>query len=155
MAEQFSNVKQRKANMVEVAGKAFDCGFIPSGVEIPLLDEFNAQIYKQSTYSLPENFDQLSDDEKMKAQATSAVKYANENRAQTRADNIKFVSIFTSFFDPDYTEEYISKNASGPEVNTAWQALEATIVEDYFDTVKNLNGGTGGKKAKASARKKK
>ena len=148
---EFMNVKQRKERKVEITGQVFDCGFIPAGVEIPLLEEFNAQVEKQGSYKLPKNVAKLSTENLMKARAASAMAYVATHTKETRMDNIKFASIFTSFFNPDYDEEYLSKHASGREIDAVWKALEVTIVEDYYGTVKDLNGDVDEKKAVASA----
>jgi len=155
MAKEFMNVKQREKKMVHVAEQDFDCGFIPSGIEIPLLDEMNAQTEKQGTYNLPDDFADLSVEAQAKAMLKSSTLYTNEHRAETRNDNIRFVSVFTSFFDQDYTEEFLSKNASGAEISKAVVTLQETIARDYYGTINELNSGNSGKKAGASAKKKK
>ena len=151
----FMNVKQRKPIMLTIGGHEFDLGFIPAGVEIPLLDEFHAQVEKQGSYSLPENFTELSGDEQMQARMKSAQLYAAQCAQEARINNIQFLAIFTSFFEPEIDTEYLSKHESGAVIDIAWRTLETVIIEDYYGVIADLNKGKPqSKKAKASAKKK-
>lgn len=154
--DEYFNVEARTAHIIRIGMQDIDFGFVPSGVEIPLIKEFQEQINKQGAYKLPDNYEDLPPDEKLKTRQRSSALYSVECEQETRMDNIRFVAIFTSFFFPEIDEEYISKHESGKVVTEAALALTETVLTDYYGVVTEMNEKQGSpKKAKASAKKKK
>lgn len=154
--DEYFNVETRQGHIINIGMRDIDFGFVPAGVEIPLVEEFQAQLKKQHTYKSPDNFDSMKPEEKQQSMRRSAALYGIECRSEARTDNIRFVAIFTSFFFPEIDEEYLSKHESGSKVDEAMTALTEAITRDYYGVVAELNEKRGQeKKAVASARKKK
>lgn len=107
-------LKTEKSRKVQFLGKTFEISYIPCGVAIPLVEHHNAQVAKEI---------KLMQDKK-----TISSQEATENQ-------IKQVSLFCSFYDENFTEEYIAKNATDKQLAGFYTLIIQSIMEN-FDTIK-------------------
>lgn len=104
-----------ESQKVKFLGKEFEVGYIPSGLAIPLIENHNKNIKEQKETDSPE-------------------KLLN--------DNIKSVSIFCSFYEPDFTEEFLSKNASDKQIEQMYQLIVLAILKNFSAAVSNDDSGS-------------
>ena len=106
---------RNESQKVKFLGKEFEVGYIPSGLAIPLIENHNKNIKEQKETDSPE-------------------KLLN--------DNIKSVSIFCSFYEPDFTEEFLSKNASDKQIEQMYQLIVLAILKNFSAAVSNDDSGS-------------
>ena len=104
-----------ESQKVKFLGKEFEVGYIPSGLAIPLIENHNKNIKEQKETDSPEKL---------------------------LKDNIKSVSIFCSFYEPDFTEEFLSKNASDKQIEQMYQLIVTAIVKNFSAAVSNEDSGS-------------
>lgn len=113
MAKNLINLDQLRAESqkVQFLGKEFEVGYIPSGLSIPLLENHNQMIAEQKE---------------------------DDSQAKLFNDNIKSVSVFCSFYEPEFTEDYIRKNATGDQVVIMYELiLQAILINVSKADLKN------------------
>lgn len=99
-----------ESQKVKFLGKEFEVGYIPSGLAIPLIENHNKNIKEQKETDSPEKL---------------------------LKDNIKSVSIFCSFYEPDFTEELLSKSASEKQIEQMYQLIVLAILKNFSAAVSN------------------
>lgn len=104
-----------ESQKVKFLGKEFEVGYIPSGLAIPLIENHNKNIKEQK---------ETDDQEKL------------------LKDNIKSVSLFCSFYEPDFTEEFLSKNASDKQIEQMYQLIVLAIVKNFSAEAPNDDSGS-------------
>lgn len=102
----FINLDTLKAESrkVKFLGKEFEVGYIPSGLAIPLVENHNENIKTQKETDPPEKI--------MK-------------------DEIKSISIFCSFYEPEFTEKYLQENATAAQIDAFYKILVFAIFENF------------------------
>lgn len=109
-----------ESQMVRFLGKEFEVGYIPSGLSIPLLENHNKMIAEQKE---------------------------DDSQSKLFNDNIKSVSVFCSFYEPDFTEDYIRKNATGDQVVIMYELiLQAILINVSKADLKNEGDASSQKK---------
>lgn len=104
-----------ESQKVKFLGKEFEVGYIPSGLAIPLIENHNKNIKEQKETDSPEKL---------------------------LKDNIKSVSIFCSFYEPDFTEEFLSKQASDKQIEQMYLLIVLAIVKNFSAAVSNDDSGS-------------
>lgn len=99
-----------ESQKVKFLGKEFEVGYIPSGLAIPLIENHNKNIKEQKETDSPEKL---------------------------LKDNIKSVSIFCSFYEPNFTEEFLSKQASDKQIEQMYQLIVLAILKNFSAAVSN------------------
>nr|WP_303933704.1 hypothetical protein [Treponema denticola] len=99
-----------ESQKVKFLGKEFEVGYIPSGLAIPLIENHNKNIKEQKE---------------------------SDSQEKLLKDNIKSVSIFCSFYEPDFTEEFLSKNASDKQIEQMYQLIVLAILKNFSAAVSN------------------
>lgn len=101
-------LKINKKRTVLFLEKEFELSYIPCGLAIPLIEEHNAQTKKEIE-----------------------LKGKTQTQAEMMEVEIKMVSLFCSFYEPEFTEEYISKNATDKQLVAMYQQIILSIVENF------------------------
>lgn len=104
-----------ESQKVKFLGKEFEVGYIPSGIAIPLIENHNKNIKEQKE---------------------------SDSQEKLLKDNIKSVSIFCSFYEPDFTEEFLSKNASDKQIEQMYQLIVTAIVKNFSAEAPNDDSGS-------------
>ena len=99
-----------ESQKVKFLGKECEVGYIPSGLAIPLIENHNKNIKEQKETDSPEKL---------------------------LKDNIKSVSIFCSFYEPNFTEEFLSKQASDKQIEQMYQLIVLAILKNFSAAVSN------------------
>ena len=110
------SLRARNKEIVQFLGKKFDLSYIPCGVSIPILEAHNAQIQKE-----------LALIEKKKEPDYKEVLNAN----------IELVSIFCSFYEKEFTKEYIAKNATSESLAIMYNKIVQAIVLSFPEDEKS------------------
>ncbi|CEM62226.1 hypothetical protein DWQ65_03150 [Treponema phagedenis] len=106
------NLDLLKAESVKIKflEKEFEIGYIPSGLAIPLLDNHNQNVETQKEDDPPEKLFH---------------------------DTVRSVSLFCSFFHPEFTEEYLLKNATAQQINAMYQSIVYAILTNFTSAIPN------------------
>ena len=104
-----------ESQKVKFLGKEFEVGYIPSGLAIPLIENHNKNIKEQKE---------------------------SDSQEKLLKENIKSVSLFCSFYEPDFTEEFLSKNASDKQIEQMYQLIVTAIVKNFSAAVSNDDSGS-------------
>ena len=99
-----------ESQKVKFLGKEFEVGYIPSGLAIPLIENHNKNIKEQKE---------------------------SDSQEKLLKENIKSVSLFCSFYEPDFTEEFLSKNASDKQIEQMYQLIVLAILKNFSAAVSN------------------
>ncbi|EMB46705.1 MULTISPECIES: hypothetical protein [Treponema] len=99
-----------ESQKVKFLGKEFEVGYIPSGLAIPLIENHNKNIKEQKE---------------------------SDSQEKLLKDNIKSVSLFCSFYEPDFTEEFLSKQASDKQIEQMYQLIVLAILKNFSAAVSN------------------
>ena len=89
---------------VQFLGKQFEIGYIPSGIAIPVLENHNHNLATQTE---------------------------NDSKEKLVSDTIKSVAIFCSFYEPDFTEEYIRVHSTIAQLEAMYQHIVTAIVKTF------------------------
>ncbi|MGF7110181.1 hypothetical protein [Treponema pedis] len=93
-----------ESQRVKFLGKEFEIGYIPSGLAIPLLENHNKNIREQKE---------------------------TDSTEKILKDNIKSVSLFCSFYESDFTEEFLMKNASDKQIQQMYELIVFAIIKNF------------------------
>ena len=104
-----------ESQKVKFLGKEFEVGYIPSGLAIPLIENHNKNIKEQKE---------------------------SDSQEKLLKDNIKSVSLFCSFYEPDFTEEFLSKNASDKQIEQMYQLIVLAILKNFSAEAPNDDSGS-------------
>ena len=104
-----------ESQKVKFLGKEFEVGYIPSGLAIPLIENHNKNIKEQKE---------------------------SDSQEKLLKENIKSVSLFCSFYEPDFTEEFLSKNASDKQIEQMYLLIVTAIVKNFSAEVSNDDSGS-------------
>ena len=104
-----------ESQKVKFLGKEFEVGYIPSGLAIPLIENHNKNIKEQKE---------------------------SDSQEKLLKDNIKSVSLFCSFYEPDFTEEFLSKQASDKQIEQMYQLIVLAILKNFSAAVSNDDSGS-------------
>lgn len=106
MENRFVNLDVLRCESVTVQflGKQFEVGYIPSGIAIPVLENHNQNLATQTEHDSQE-------------------KLIN--------DTVKSVAIFCSFYEPEFTEEYIKKHTTVAQLEAMYQHIVTAIVTTF------------------------
>lgn len=115
-----------ESKKVQFLKKKFEVGYIPSGLAIPLLDNHNENLKTQKE---------------------------DDPQEKIMQDEIRSVSVFCSFYEPEFTEEYISKNASPDQVDAFYKIIVYAIVDNFLKS-QDTNAGEGKDSEESSSEKK-
>ena len=88
--------------------KEFEIGYIPSGLAIPLIENHNKDIQEQKE---------------------------SDSNEKIMSDEIRAVSLFCSFYEPSFTEEFLRKNASKAQIDSMYTMLIFAIFENFVRKV--------------------
>ncbi|QEJ99861.1 hypothetical protein [Treponema phagedenis] len=104
------NLDLLKAESVKIKflEKEFEIGYIPSGLAIPLLDNHNQNVETQKEDDPPEKLFH---------------------------DTVRSVSLFCSFFHPEFTEEYLLKNATAQQIDAMYQNIIYAILTNFTSAI--------------------
>ena len=116
MAQQIVNLDALRAESrkVRFLGKEFEIGYIPSGLAIPLIENHNKDIQEQKE---------------------------SDSKEKIMRDEIHAVSLFCSFYDHSFTEEFLSKNASKAQIDSMYTMLIFAIFENFVKKVPDEKAG--------------
>jgi hypothetical protein len=115
-------------------GVEFELGYIPSGASIPVTEGYNRMIEKQ-----------MAEMGEIIPEAEAAFKQAHAQEIEQM--NIGFVADFCSFWDPSFTIERISKEATTIMVDGFFTEIIRAIMTNAAQGVKSLGGrGSDGSK---------
>lgn len=136
MNENYLNLDKLMAEKksVRFLGRNFELGYIPCGLSIPILKLHNDQI----------------------ARETAAVKNNKPLTNEELMENeLKVVSTFCSFYDKDFTYEFISHNATDKQLYAMYVQIVASIIENFGAVTENqtdqTEAETKGKKKRTGA----
>lgn len=104
------SLKAKNKKVVQFLGKKFDVSYIPSGISIPLLEAHNAQIKKQK---------QLAKENKQ------------PSTEETLWHEIKQISTLCGFYEKEFTENFIAKNATDKQLLVMYTLIVDSIVENF------------------------
>lgn len=104
------SLKAKNKKVVQFLGKKFDVSYIPSGISIPLLEAHNAQIKKEQ---------QLAKENKQ------------PSVEETLWHEIKQISSFCGFYEKEFTENFIAKNATDKQLLAMYTLIVDSIVENF------------------------
>lgn len=91
--------------------KEFELSYIPCGIAIPLIETHNAQIKKEAAFK----------DKQPEPQEMVQVE-------------LKMVSLFCKFYEKEFTEEYIAKNATDKQLLAMYMQIIQAITENFRST---------------------
>jgi hypothetical protein len=116
MAQQLVNLDALRAESLKVRflGKEFEIGYIPSGLAIPLIENHNKDIQEQKE---------------------------SDSNEKIMSDEIRAVSLFCSFYEPSFTEDFLRKNASKAQIDSMYTMLIFAIYENFVKKVPDEKGG--------------
>lgn len=104
------SLKAKNKKVVQFLGKKFDVSYIPSGISIPLLEAHNAQVKKGK-------------------------QLAKENKKPTTEEalrhEIKQISTLCGFYEKEFTEDFIAKNATDKQLLAMYTLIVDSIVENF------------------------
>lgn len=117
MTNNFVNLDSLRAESrkVQFLGKEFEIGYIPSGLAIPLIENHNANLESQKEYM--------------------------EDKERLLSDNIRSVSLFCSFYEPEFTKEYLRANATLSQIEQMYSQLVYAILTNFTEYAAK-DGGT-------------
>lgn len=99
-----------KKRDVQFLGKTFDLSYIPCGLAIPILEAHNEQF----------------------AQENALLKQNKEPTAQEKMENqIKMVTLFCSFYEKEFTHDYICKKATDKQILAMYLQIVQAITENF------------------------
>lgn len=104
------SLKAKNKKVVQFLGKKFDVSYIPSGISIPLLEAHNAQIKKQK---------QLAKEKKQ------------PSTEETLWHEIKQISTLCGFYEKEFTENFIAKNATDKQLLAMYTLIVNAIIENF------------------------
>lgn len=104
------SLKAKNKKVVQFLGKKFDVSYIPSGISIPLLEAHNAQIKKQK---------QLAKEKKQ------------PSTEETLWHEIKQISTLCGFYEKEFTENFIAKNATDKQLLAMYTLIVDSIIENF------------------------
>ena len=104
------SLKAKNKKIVQFLGKKFDVSYIPSGISIPLLEAHNAQIKKEQ---------QLAKEKKQPAVE------------ETLRHEIKQISSLCGFYEKEFTENFIAKNATDKQLLAMYTLIVNAIIENF------------------------
>lgn len=104
------SLKAKNKKVVQFLGKKFDVSYIPSGISIPLLEAHNAQIKKQK---------QLAKENKQ------------PSTEETLWHEIKQISTLCGFYEKEFTENFIAKNATDKQLLAMYTLIVDSIIENF------------------------
>ncbi len=118
MSKNLINLDSLKAESqkVKFLKKEFEVGYIPSGLSIPLIDDFNKNLKEQNE---------------------------SDSQEKIMQDEIKSVSIFCSFYESEFTEEYLTKNATASQIDSFYKILVTAIYKNFMVAVPQENNQAG------------
>lgn len=110
----FTNLDELRAESksVKFLGKDFEVGYIPSGLAIPLLEQYNNDVKNQK-------------------ETDSQEKLLN--------DAIRFVSLFCSHYESEFTEEYLKRNATDKQLDAMRRIIFISIIENFSEVADETN----------------
>lgn len=110
MARHIVNLDTLRAESRRVLflGQEFEIGYIPSGLAIPLIENHNKDIQEQKE---------------------------SDSNEKIMSDEIHAVSLFCSFYDRTFTEDFLSKNASKAQIDSMYTMLIFAIYENFVKKV--------------------
>lgn len=104
------SLKAKNKKVVQFLGKKFDVSYIPSGISIPLLEAHNAQVKKGK-------------------------QLAKENKKPTTEEalrhEIKQISTLCGFYEKEFTENFIAKNATDKQLLAMYTLIVNAIIENF------------------------
>ena len=117
MTNNFVNLDSLRAESrkVQFLGKEFEIGYIPSGLAIPLIENHNANLESQKEYM--------------------------EDKERLLSDNIRSGSLFCSFYEPEFTQEYLRANATLSQIEQMYSQLVYAILTNFTEYAAK-DGGT-------------
>lgn len=125
------SLKVKNKKIVQFLGKKFDVSYIPSGISIPLLEAHNAQIKKEK---------QLAKENKKPAVE------------ETLRHEIKQISTLCVFYEKEFTEDFIAKNATDKQLLAMYTLIVASIVENFGTPATDDNDTAQPKKKQTGAK---
>ncbi len=105
-----------KSQKVKFLEKEFEVGYIPSGLSIPVVEDFNKNLKEQKE---------------------------TDSQEKIMQDEIKSVSIFCSYYESKFTEEYLSKNATAAQIDSFYKILVTAIYKNFIAAVPQEDNQTG------------
>ncbi len=105
-----------KSQKVKFLEKEFEVGYIPSGLSIPVVEDFNKNLKEQKE---------------------------TDSQEKIMQDEIKSVSIFCSYYESEFTEEYLSKNATAAQIDSFYKILVTAIYKNFMAAVPQEDNQTG------------
>lgn len=116
MAQHIVNLDALRAESRKVLflGQEFEIGYIPSGLAIPLIENHNKDIQEQKE---------------------------SDSNEKIMSDEIRAVSLFCSFYDSAFTEDFLRKNASKAQIDSMYTMLIFAIYENFVKKVPDEKGG--------------
>ena len=116
MNNNFTNLDTLRAESqkVKFLDEEFEVGYIPSGLSIPLLETYNKSIEEQKT---------------------------DESPKKLLEDNVKAVSLFCSFYNENFTADYLLKNASNSQIIAMYQIIVTAIIRNLGNVETDETGG--------------
>lgn len=107
MGNKFINLDQLRAESVRVQflGKKFEIGYIPSGLAIPLIENHNKNVKEQK-------------------ETDSNEKIIN--------DEIRSIAVFCSFYEKDFTEDYLRLNATEKQIDAMYRLIVEAIFNNFI-----------------------
>lgn len=103
-------LKTEKSRKVKFLGKTFELSYIPCGIAIPLVEKHNEQYRKELEL---------------------AAKSQTPSKAESYQHEIDQVSMFCSFFEPDFTEEYIALHATDKQLVAMYTHIVDAIIRNF------------------------
>lgn len=116
MAQHIVNLDALRAESrkVRFLGKEFEIGYIPSGLAIPLIENHNKDIQEQKE---------------------------SDSKEKIMSDEIRSVALFCSFYEPSFTESFLSKHASKAQIDSMYTMLIFAIFENFVKKVPDEKTG--------------
>ena len=132
MNENYLNLDKlmSEKKQVRFLGRDFELGYIPCGLSIPILKLHNDQIARETKAA--KNNKPLTNEELME-------------------NELKVVSTFCSFYDNEFTYEFISHNATDKQLYAMYVQIVASIIEN-FGVAPNANETETNTKKKPTGR---
>lgn len=112
MNENYLNLDKlmSEKKQVRFLGRDFELGYIPCGLSIPILKLHNDQIARETKAA--KNNKPLTNEELME-------------------NELKVVSTFCSFYDKDFTYDFIAHNATDKQLYAMYVQIVASIIENF------------------------
>lgn len=106
MPSEIINLDQLRAPSRKILflGQEFEIGYIPAGLSIPVLDLYQKQVRGQKE---------------------------SDSQEKLLRDNADMVSGFCSYYNKDFTLEYVLKTASAAQIAAFYQQVLTAIVENF------------------------